>query len=529
MDLYGIVGSLLSLGLISGGTAIIFQKSKSYLKKNQLISEEKSEENQDYERLKLLFNRTQKEAKLGIWDWDLNTNKLTWSDEVYNIFDQPKFVKPSIEIIRAIIFPEELEEYDNAIKEVIDGGYPRRLQYRIETRNHFIKHISEKREVIKDNTGRAVRVLGTIQDISKQTQTTKYLFRTKNNYRLLTQTLPVGIYRSNKKGQVLFVNQTMVEMFGYNSEEEMMHRSCLEFYAEENTREGLIADLEIDGMLLDHKIMFRRKDGTIFVGTESSQIEGDEIHGVIQDVTARNAIEEEKNELISTLQRQNEDLERFAHIISHNLRIPLVNLMGLTQIMDESNLSTDNKEILGLMKQSTNNLDMIIKDLNKTVSIRDKKHEHYEVIYLTNCLDKLKSDLAEKINKHEVTINSNISKEDKMLSIPGFMNNIFAQLLDNSIKFRHKDRKPVIDISYRSTEKSHDFLIEDNGIGIDMKNNRERLFKLYEKFYPEYEGRGVGLYMAYNQINALKGNINIESEPGKGTLINISIPKENHS
>lgn len=529
MDLYGIAQALLSVGLLGGGTAIIFQKSKSYLKRNQLRTDEQNQESLEYERLKLLFHHTQKEAKLGIWDWDLNSNTLTWSDEVYHIFDQSKTVTPSVDIIRAMIFAEELADYDNALQAVLDGKYPRRLQYRIETQNHFIKHISEKREVIKDPTGKPIRILGTIQDISKQTQTTKYLFKTKSNYRLLTQTLPVGIYRSNKRGDILFVNQTMVEMFGYSCEEEMMKQKCFDFYEDSSTRGALLTELDTEGMVIDHKIRFRRKDGSVFIGTENAQIEGDELHGVIQDVTMRNAIEEEKNDLIFTLQKQNEDLERFAHIISHNLRIPLVNLVGLTQIMDVEGLSQDNKEILDLMKQSTNNLDMIIKDLNKTVSIRNKRHEHYELIDLHKCLNTVKEDLKEKIAENNATIKSNIGKKDKVLSIPGFMVNILTQLIDNSIKFKHPDRNPSIEIDYQTTAKNHVLLIADNGIGIDMTINKERLFKLYEKFYPSMEGRGVGLYMAYNQINALKGDIQIESEVNKGTIVKISIPRENQN
>ncbi|RJE74071.1 PAS domain-containing sensor histidine kinase [Reichenbachiella sp. MSK19-1] len=526
MDFYGIVGSLLTVGLISGGSAIIFKKSKDFLKKNGQDVGENNPSSSDYDKLKLLFDHTQKEAKLGVWDWDLNTNTLTWSDEVYNIFDQPKIITPSIEVIRAIIFEDELEDYDNAIKDAIKGGYPRRIQYRIKTRNHFIKHISEKREVIKDAAGVPIRVIGTIQDISKQTQTTNYLFKTKSNYKLLTQTLPVGIYRSNKKGDVLFVNQTMVEMFGYNSEEEMMHHKCGTYYSNENYRDNLIAQLETDGMLIDYKIKFKRKDGTEFIATENSQIEGDEIHGVIQDVTERNAIEEEKNILISTLQRQNDDLERFAHIISHNLRIPLVNLMGLTQIIDESNLNSDNKEILDLMRQSTNNLDMIIKDLNKTVSIRDKKHKHYQQVNLQECLSTVEQELEEVIILSQARIETNFEETDEILSIPGFLNNIFLQVIDNSIKFKHKDRSPIINVRYESDELEHRFAIEDNGMGINMTAYKDRLFKLYEKLHPQIEGRGVGLYMAYNHINALKGKITLESQLDHGTTVFISIPKE---
>ncbi|UXP32601.1 PAS domain-containing protein [Reichenbachiella agarivorans] len=528
MDLYGIVGSLISFGLV-GVAAIIFQKSK----RDQAIEKAQpsvvsGHENTSYEHLKLLLDQAQKEAKLGTWNWDLLSDTLTWSDEIYHIFEFSKLNKPSISQIQKIIHEEDLEEYNHSISEIMLGKYPRRIQYRIRNQNNHIKHISEKREIIRDENGLPIRVLGTTQDISKQTQTTDYLFKTKSNYRLLTQTLPVGIYRSNKKGDILFVNKKMVEMFGFSSEEEMMQSQCQDFYHNQEYRSNLIDQLENDGMILDYKITFRRKDGSLFVGTENAQIEGDELHGVIQDVTERTTIEEEKNELISTLQRQNEDMERFAHIISHNLRCPLVNLVGLTQIMDRSTLSPDNNEIVDLMVLSTNNLDMIIKDLNKTVSIRGKKHEHYETVNLTKSLEQVKLELRESIIDHGATILSNISITDEILSIPSFINNILYQILDNAIKFHDPNRDPKVMITYTSTDKTAEFVIEDNGIGIDMSTSKDRLFKLYEKFYPKITGRGVGLYMTYNHINALKGSIHVDSQLGVGTRIHISLPKDNH-
>ncbi|PIB36029.1 hypothetical protein BFP72_11795 [Reichenbachiella sp. 5M10] len=526
MDWYGIVGSLISFGLLSGGMAIIFQRSKkSILHRASIDKSINGHNHTDYENLKLLLKHAQKEAKLGTWEWDLLTNEIHWSDEIFNILDLPGKVTPNIEIIRTIIHEEDAEEYDKTIRDTLAGKYPRRIQYRITTKSHYIKHISEKREVIKNEEGLPVKVLGTIQDISNETQTTSYLFKTKSNYKLLTETLPVGIYRSNKKGDILFVNQRMVEMFGYDCIEEMMRHQTQNFYQSTDDRTALVSHLEKEGMLIDYKIKFRRKDGSIFIGTENAQIEGDELHGVIQDVTEKSALDEEKNELITTLQRQNEDLERFAHIISHNLRCPLVNLEGLTQIIDRTTLSADNQEIVDLMVLSTKNLDMIIKDLNKTVSIRDKKHAHYEKVNLRHTLSDVKKDLREEIAQHKATIITNIDIKDEIQSIPGFINNILYQIIDNSIKFNHPDRAPEISITFHSTSRSNNLIVEDNGKGIDLSLNKERLFKLYEKFDPHMKGRGVGLYMAYNHINALKGSIDIESQIGLGTTVKITLPK----
>ncbi|MGL1889506.1 MAG: ATP-binding protein [Reichenbachiella sp.] len=526
MGFTGVEVELIGMSLISVAIAVFYQKGrKSTSKLIQKLYPSNHSLREENEKLKLLLEQAQKEAKIGAWQWNLISNKITWSDEMYNIYELSKELGPGIDNVSELIIKEDLDGFNQSIQDTINGKIPKRIQYRIITKSGILKHISAKGEVFKDKNDEPIRIMGTAQDITQQTEAKGHLNQSKNHYQLLAKTLPVGIYRSDKAGRLIFVNQAMVNMFGYSSEEHMLKQHCSDFYKNKEDRHKMILDLEENKTLQDYSNTYCRIDGSNFIGTEFCQVHGDELHGVIQDTTEKSKVATEKNDLIHTLKNQTKDFETFAHIISHNLRIPLVNIVGLTEILDKDTLTRDNKEVINLIVQCTNNLDMIVKDLNKTISIREKQHEHYESILFCGLVDEVKSNLSIPITESGAYISCTCSDNLEIETIPKFLKNILYQLIDNAIKFRKVNQTPQVNITLHSDDKNYHITVQDNGIGIDLTINQDRLFKLYEKFYPEMEGRGVGLYMTYNHVNALKGQINVLSQVNTGTKVVITLPK----
>lgn len=484
-----------------------------------------SEENK---KLKLLLSTTSQEAKMGSWFWDLNTNNISWSDEVYDIFELDKNNTPSIEQVRSIIIDEDIAEYEEKIEKIYrkKNATPVRILYRILTRSGIKKHISAKGTFMTDSDGIPISLVGTIQDITNQSETAEYFQHTKTNYTFLTQSLPLGIFRSNLEGKILFVNDSMVELFGAKDMEELMAVPILSFYKSPEQREVLIDNLRSKERLLDYKLELYRQDGTSFIAEVNCLMKDGEIHGIIQDSSEKIKTEQEKNNLISRLESQNNELEKFAYIISHNLRSPLSNIMGLLQLIEEGELSQKNKELFELLGLSTDKLDMIIKDLNQIVSIRESKNSHFELIQLNTVFQNTLNHLNIDKLPYKTKITSNISSKDQLHCIAGFIDGILENLLDNAIKFHDPNKEEnQIHISFSKKVDTYHLEITDNGVGFNMQCNKERLFKLYEKFHPNTPGRGVGLYKTYNLVNVLKGQISIDSTPNKGTCISIELPR----
>ncbi|WP_109830974.1 PAS domain-containing sensor histidine kinase [Reichenbachiella versicolor] len=527
MDIIMSTESLLGMCLIVGSISTFFDKRYN-LDKSPSTGDWDEILNEN-EKLKLILSTSHKEAKMASWFWDVEKNEISWSTEMYEIFELSKEIGPSIDSIRDLIINEDQSDYDDAIQKSISksGPIPTRIQYRIKTKSGILKHISAKGSVIRDSDGNASKIIGTVQDITNQSEAAEYLNQTKNNYELLTETLPLGIYRAKiDTGKILFVNETMLELFGASSEEEFLCLSTPSLYKDSEDRQKFLSELRSKKRLLDYRVELCRQDGSSFVAEINCLEKDGEIHGIIHDSSIKSQIESEKNELIGTLKSQNDDLEKFAYIISHNLRSPLANIMGLTQLIDKDSLSNQNKEVIELLGVSTNNLDLIIKDLNHIVSIRESKNNHYELIQIGKIVDQIIENHSEEIISKQIQINSNISTNDQIHCISGFIDGILENLIDNAIKFYDVEKgRRSIHISFEKKANTYDIKVEDNGVGFEAKQNTERLFKLYEKFDSDLPGRGVGLYKTYNQVNVLKGKISVCSKRLKGTSIHIELPR----
>jgi len=514
---------------MSGGVYAVIQQSRKrssyarpdleHLKKNHFETKERLEWN---------LRKAQQIAKLGSWEWDLRTNETLWSDQLYEIYELAKESIPSLEAIRQLIFEEDKPIFTKAIEATYQGNPPDQIRYKILTNSGVVKHIVAECEVVYDLEGRMIRISGIVQDITERLKSMEAQIDAEKKYKLIVDHSPTGIFRSTLNGKLIFVNEAMVQIFGYDSEEELMQNSSLSLYKNPQDRKKLIFSLQKNGKLEDYQIEGITKDGQSIVISQTSILAGDELHGILMDITDRVKSEQKNAALINRLKEQNNDLEEFSYIISHNLRTPIVNLMGLTKIMDQTTISPENLEILHLIDQSTTNLDLIIKDLNKTLTIRDKREEIYESVNLNTILESVKSTLQEEIAHSAVTINTNITPNDQIKSVASYVQNMLYNLIDNAIKYRSADREARVTIEFKTEGAKHQLIVSDNGIGMDLALSENKIFKLYERLHPHpnQQGRGLGLYLVKNQVNALQGKIRVESQLNEGSTFIVELPNK---
>jgi hypothetical protein len=102
---------------------------------------------------------------------------------------------------------------------------------------------------------------------------------------------------------------------------------------------------------------------------------------------------------------------------------------------------------------------------------------------------------------------------------------ILYNLISNSIKYRSKERSPVIEVTSTEDEAYFILKVRDNGIGIDINYHKDHLFKLYKRFHQHIEGKGLGLYLVKLQAEALKGDVTVNSEINRFTEFTIRIEK----
>ena len=253
----------------------------------------------------------------------------------------------------------------------------------------------------------------------------------------------------------------------------------------------------------------------------------DEIIGyifTIKDITGKKLADIEREKITNDLVKRNADLEQFTYIISHNLRAPVANIMGLSRLLGGNDIQNDEgKEILKSLTSSVNSLDIVILDLNHILQTSKQINEKIEWVNLATIIDEIKGSIDHMIKRENVVINLNL-KVAAVDTLKNYLYSIFYNLIINSIKYRRINVNPVIDIeSYAQGDKIV-ISFKDNGKGIDMKKNGSQLFGLYKRFDFSVEGKGMGLFMVKIQMESLGGTINVKSELDSGTEFLLVFP-----
>ncbi|MEP7106959.1 MAG: ATP-binding protein [Ferruginibacter sp.] len=275
-----------------------------------------------------------------------------------------------------------------------------------------------------------------------------------------------------------------------------------------------------------HRIV--RTDGIVRHIYSESKLEYDStgkptgLHGIAHDITELKLAETERTKMVNDLMLRNKDLEQFAYIISHNLRAPVANILGATNVLTDPRLSPEKKEVLrqGLI-ESVTRLDNIVKDLNHILQVKGEINEAKVRVCFSVLVDDIKISIKNLIDKDNIEIKYDFCKVDEILTLKSYLHSIFYNLISNSIKYRQPRVPAIIEIKSQLVKDKIILFFTDNGMGIDLQKKGEQVFGLYKRFHPNIAGKGMGLYMVKTQVETLGGKIGIRSGVNKGTEIKI--------
>lgn len=248
------------------------------------------------------------------------------------------------------------------------------------------------------------------------------------------------------------------------------------------------------------------------------------LFGTLQDVTDRKNTEAEHEKMVNEIIQRSKNLEQFTYIISHNLRAPIANILGLSTILRDDITETERKTIYEYLFSAVAQLDDIIKDLHKILQAKSEIINSKESVYFHELVNAIKVSLHNIIQKENVTIITDFTRIDKIVIVKSYIYSIFHNLISNSIKYRRAGIENIITITTKEDKDYIRILFKDNGLGINLKENGDNLFGLYKRFHPHIEGKGLGLFMVKTQIEVLGGKIGVKSEQNIGTEFTIELP-----
>ena len=222
------------------------------------------------------------------------------------------------------------------------------------------------------------------------------------------------------------------------------------------------------------------------------------------------------------LEKSFEELDRFVYSASHDLRAPLMSILGLIKVA-KLETAKSNNIYMDMIEKSVHKLDIFIKNI-----IDYHRNKNIEQVFDYVNFEKLVNDTLENFEYYNEKPNIEFriqieQKEDFASDIPR-LKIIFNNLISNAIKYQKKDNaEQYISVDVKVGEGKAIIQIEDNGIGI-QKEHVENIFQMYFRATNDNAGSGIGLYIVKEAISKVNGEIQVESNIGQGTCFTLILP-----
>ena len=323
-------------------------------------------------------------------------------------------------------------------------------------------------------------------------------------------------------GTIDSVNRATCELLGYNSDE-LIGKRIAELVQSDHKNSKDTFGYRIDPVKNTRGRLFHKNGTGIPVLLSGSPLWSENprrITGMIcmaKDVTELVEAETRINHYVQELERNNQELDEFNYVASHDLREPLRTMISYCELLKgdlEGKLNEDAEEDISFITDAANRMNHLIQDLLR-LSRAGRKEMEYAEVNLNECMETVVSDLLIAIQETKATITWG-----SLPTITGdaiHLTRIFQNLISNAIKF-HGETAPIVKISAQFKKEHWEISVTDNGIGIDPEHT-EQIFSPFKRLHPrgKYEGTGIGLAIVRKIVERHGGHIWVESDLGQGS------------
>jgi PAS domain S-box-containing protein len=415
--------------------------------------------------------------------------------------------------------------------------------------NMFKRHIEEKGSVddeaeVITSSGRMIPVhitasatlvrgkpiiQGIFRDITERKKAERELRHGEEKYSTLVENSLTGIYIDQDE-KIVFANSRFAEIYGYPKQELLSIEAWKLVHPEDRELTDEIRARRLKGEKAPSEYEARglTKFGeTIWIRRRNTRIDYEgrpAILGNIVDITEQKAAEEE-------LRRINQELENFVHIVSHDLKIPIISIQGFASRLQKNyqgKLEKRGRKYLDHIRSSADRMEVLVSDL-LSLSTIGRVVSDFADVSSHNILNKVASSLKPSLEENgiEFIVGENLPS---IYCDGQRIYQVFENLLANAIKFVQGAKNPRIEVGYEDRGQLHEFYVRDNGIGIDPKYHR----KIFETFHrlketKSQEGTGLGLAIVDRIVNHHGGKVWVESEKAKGATFYFTLPKMSES
>ena len=268
---------------------------------------------------------------------------------------------------------------------------------------------------------------------------------------------------------------------------------------------------------------------------------------------ANSGLEERVRERTGDLRKANEEIQRFAYIVTHDLRAPLVNIMGFTAELETSvgevkaymdaqpvvendpvaqeariAATEDLPEAISFIRAATRKMDGLINAILK-ISREGRRQLKPEPVELSEIAETTAAAVHHQITESKGEIATDI-RVGKLITDRLSLEQVLGNMLDNAIKYQNPERPLRVEIRARHVPGNRVLIeIEDNGRGI-ADTDHERVFELFRRSGAQNSpGEGIGLAHVRTMVRSLGGDVTLTSKLGQGTTFIINLPRDSRS
>ncbi len=483
--------------------------------------------------------QAQELAQLGNWTANILTGELYWSDQIYRIFGyEPGSFRPSVSAFWEAVHPDDRELVRASERDAAETGR-HDVVHRIVRPDGSIRYVHELAQAEKDESGRVIRLAGTVQDVTERILAQRRLSESEERFAFAVEGAGDGVWDWNIVTGAMPVSGHYESMLGYAQGEleptvDGAWRSLV--HPDDLPRVQDLLNEYLQGRQTHYapELRLRCKDGSYkWILCRGTVVERDgkgqpvRMIGIHSDISERKQAEVALVEAREAAEKASRAKSEFLSGMSHELRTPMNAVLGFAQLLEsDESLGEDKRDSVREILKAGRHLLALINEVLDLARIESGRLElSSEPVELQPLIDEclgLIRPLAAKRSIELVCLDGLdvVLRADRLR-----LKQVLLNLLSNAVKY-NRDGGRVL-LSARSVDgKRVRIEVEDTGVGID----RDQLSDLFEPFrrlgheHSRVEGTGIGLTITRRLVEMMSGRIGVQSQLGQGSVFWFELP-----